>query len=257
MLRERSVLPLDSGNAEQWASSLEVHIVPRTDLFYRRGRTLAEEVYGQVWGTPSLIDGNHYGAIVTCGDVPIGNVNIQTKNGDDDLLKSEMLFGRHHWHPDIRDGSSCIAEISGLAIATDVPNHLRRPAMMMLILGLQMLSRSFGIRHYVTIQRASLIRVLTSSLQLPFQRNERIVRPIAETPRDRYWSEGPSPRLYYLDLTSAQAIDSCASFFCYLSASGWQTAFYPRINNGLDTSFSAFRRAWQDDDEFVPDAAQA
>ncbi|MEM6445610.1 MAG: hypothetical protein AAF704_03480 [Cyanobacteria bacterium P01_D01_bin.123] len=243
-------MSLPNNQTSGWAASLEVHIVPRADLFYRRGRTLAQEVYNEVWGTDALIDGNQYGAIVTCGGIPIGNVNIQTKRDESDLLKSENLYGCNHWHPEIRDCAEAIAEISGLAISVDVPQHLRRPAMMMLILGLQMLSRSLDIRHYVTIQRDSLIRVLTSSLQLPFRRNERIVTPVAETPSDRYWCDGQVPRLYYLELASSQAIDACASFFCYLSAAGWQMAFYPRINSSLNTaSFSKFRRSWQDESD--------
>ncbi|MEO1132392.1 MAG: hypothetical protein AAFX40_06745 [Cyanobacteria bacterium J06639_1] len=217
--------------------------MPRDDVFYKRGRALAESVYRQVWGTDALVDGNHYGAIVTWGDIAIGNVNIQTRRSDRELLKSEQLYGCCHWSPEVGECPARIAEISGLAIGTDVPMALRRPAMMMLILGLQMLSRSFGIRHYVTIQRPSLIRMLTRSLRLPFQRNDRIVRPVGETPRDRYWQDGQMPRLYYLDLASPQAVDVCTSFFCYLSTAGWHTAFYPRVGS-TDEGFSAFRRAW-------------
>ncbi len=56
---------------------MEIHIVDKSDIFYKKGRQLASDAYRQVWNTENLIDGNDYGVIISHQGKVIGNINIQ------------------------------------------------------------------------------------------------------------------------------------------------------------------------------------
>jgi hypothetical protein len=221
---------------------MEVHLVDKNDIFYKKGRLLAEEVYRKVWNTEHLIDGNDYAVVISRQGSVVGNMNIQLRSGRKSL-KSETFFGGEHWQNYFPGSPASVAELSALAIDQKLPPEIRRPIMMMLILGTQILSRALDVQFYVTIQHEFLMRILTKSLQLPFFRNESLTRPQGQLPNDDYWNRGELPRLYYLDTKNGDAINTCASFFCYLHVSGIQTSFLPRIKKN-DMPFSAFRKNW-------------
>lgn len=75
---------------------MEIHIVDKSDIFYKKGRQLASDAYRQVWNTENLIDGNDYGVIISHQGKVIGNINIQIRQGNKPL-KSEAFFGKEHW----------------------------------------------------------------------------------------------------------------------------------------------------------------
>ncbi|OKH23732.1 hypothetical protein NIES593_08685 [Hydrococcus rivularis NIES-593] len=221
---------------------VEIHLVDKNDIFYKKGRLLAEEVYRKVWNTEHLIDGNDYAVVVSRQGSVVGNMNVQLRS-EQKSLKSETFFGREHWQDYFFGAPTNVAELSALALDQELPSEIRRPIMMMLILGTQILSRALDIQFYVTIQHEFLMRILTKSLQLPFFRNENLTRPQGKLPSDNYWNREELPRLYYLDTKDGNAINTCASFFCYLHVSGIQTTFLPRIKKN-NMSFSAFRKNW-------------
>jgi hypothetical protein len=221
---------------------MEVHIVDKNDIFYKKGRVLAEEVYRKVWKTEHLIDGNDYAIVISQNGSVVGNINLQLRS-DKRLLKSEIFFGREHWQNHFQGAPVNVAELSGLALSDDLQSEIRRPIMMMLILGTQILSRALDIQFYATIQHDFLMRILTKSLQLPFFRNDNSSLPQGKVPDDLYWNRQESPKLYYLDTKNNEAISACASFFSYLHIAGIQTSFLPRIKTN-NIPFSTFRKNW-------------
>jgi hypothetical protein len=229
-------------NCNSLADRMEIHLVDKNDIFYRKGRVLAEEVYRDVWKTENLIDGNDYAIVVSRNGAVVGNLNLQLRAGRK-ALKSELFFGTEHWSECFKGSSSCVAELSALALSQDLPSEIRRPIMMSLILGSQVLSRALNIQFYVTIQHEFLMRILTKSLQLPFFRNEKLTAPQGELPDDLYWNRGEFPRIFYLDTKDSEAINTCASFFSYLNVAGIQTSFLPRIKKS-DLPFSTFWKNW-------------
>ena len=226
------------------SSLLEVHLVHKGDIFYAKGRKLAENVYRQIWGTENLIDGNDYGIVVSHDGKVLGNMNIQLRKPEK-LLKSESFFCREHWQQYFSATNTNIAEASALAIDRDTPTNLRRPIMMMLMTGLQTFCRLEGIKYLVTIQHDYLIRILTKSLHLPFFPNQMVKKPQAEIPQDSYWQREKLPSIYYSEPLGAGFTDACSSFFFYLSMSGIQTAFYPRVKKNNKLHFSTFRKNWE------------
>lgn len=146
---------------------MEVHIVDKNDIFYKKGRVLAEEVYRKVWKTEHLIDGNDYAIVISQNGSVVGNINLQLRS-EKRLLKSEIFFGQEHWQNYFPGSPTNVAELSGLALSDELQSEIRRPIMMMLILGTQILSRALDIQFYATIQHDFLMRILTKSLQLPF-----------------------------------------------------------------------------------------
>jgi hypothetical protein len=221
---------------------MEVHIVDKNDIFYRKGRVLAEEVYRQVWKTEHLIDGNDYAIVVSQNGSVVGNINLQLRS-EKRLLKSEIFFNPEHWHNYFQGSPINVAELSALALSDDLESEIRRPIMMMLILGTQILSRALDIQFYATIQHDFLMRILTKSLQLPFFRNENSSLPQGQVPNDLYWNRQEPPKLYYLDPKNSEVINACTLFFSYLHVTGIQTSFLPRIKTN-NISFSTFKKNW-------------
>ncbi|MGB5596094.1 MAG: hypothetical protein WBM32_20995 [Crocosphaera sp.] len=228
-------------------SSMEVHLVDKNDIFYKKGRVLAEDIYRTVWNTENLIDGNDYGVVVMHNNDIVGNMNLQVKqNGKS--LKSEIFFGEKHWQPYWGDfvTSTNIAEVSALAIDDDIAKEIRRPVMMMLILGMQNLCRLQNIEYLVTIQHEFLIRILRKTLDLPFWRNESVTIPKENLPKDDYWNRHQHPGLYYLEPLSFAVTDACYSFLSYLTSSGIQTSLIPRPNlTHGEKTYNQFRRSWK------------
>jgi hypothetical protein len=224
-------------------SPMDIHIVDKQDIFYRKGRNLAEQAYRRTWNTEQLIDGNDYAVVVSHNGDVIGNMNLQLRS-ESKPLKSEIFFGWKHWHGYFNPSSSNVAELSALAIAHDLPSELSRPVMMMLILGIQSLCRLKNINLLVTVQHEFLIRVLKQSLCLPFLRNENIRTPHGTLPDDDYWNQKQPPRLYYLEPNHHQTIETCSSFLCYLNVAGVNTRFLPRVTHESLT-YTAFRKSWQ------------
>lgn len=192
-------------------SSMEVHLVDKNDIFYKKGRVLAEDVYRQVWNTEQLIDGNDYAIVVSRHGSVVGNINLQLR-AENKLLKSEIFFGQEHWQEYYQGSPVHVGEVSALALSDDLPSEVRRPIMMMLILGIQILSRYEGIKFLVTVQHEFLIRVLSKSLHLPFFCNEIVKTPQGKLPSDKYWERKELPRIYYLEPNSNQTVDTCTSF---------------------------------------------
>ena len=222
-------------------ASIETHLVEREDIFYTKGRNLAKAVYKDVWNTDNLVDGNDYGIVVACNGEVLGNANIQLKKPGK-LLKSETFFGESHWDAYF-DSDLEIAEISALVVSQDAPADMRRPIMMMLIVGIQNICRIKNIKMIATVQHDYLIRILTKSLQLPFFRNQMIQEPQAtKLPNDDYWKRVKPPALYYLDPLGNEGTQACYSFLNYLSMTGTQTTFYPRLKRNQKVSYAAFSK---------------
>lgn len=221
--------------------SMEVHIVDKQDLFYKKGRVLAEHAYRRTWNTENLIDGNDYAVVVSKGGKTIGNMNLQLRS-EEKFLKSEKFFGKEHWQNYFHPYPTGVAEISALAISHELPSQISRPVMMLLILGISSLCRLKEISLLTTVQHEFLIRVLKQNLQMPFIRNEKVKTPNGELPNDNYWNHKNPPKLYYLDTDSQQAVASCASFFWYLNSVGIHTTFLPRVQTE-DLSYTTFRKS--------------
>jgi hypothetical protein len=229
---------------------IEVHIVDRNDLLYAKGRTLAKQVYRQVWETENLIDNNDYGIVISTQGSVIGNINVQIRKANS-LLKSEVFFGQEHWHHYFQTDPTAVAEISGLAIAEDLASDLRRPVMMLLIFGMYMLYRPLGVKYAVTIQHKFLMRILTKSLFLNFFRNEIITSPQEEKiPDDCYWNRAEPPQLYYIASDTLEVAESCYSFFFYLNMIGLRTTFFPRALKTSNLSYASFWESFQQDKGF-------
>lgn len=229
-------------NSRALEKTIQVHLVEKGDIFYTKGRNLAKEVYRQVWHTENLIDGNDYGVIISHNGVIVGNMNLQLRQSNKPL-KSEIFFGKEHWQQYQKNYQYNLAEVSALAIAQDVPSELRKPIMMMLIVGIQNFCRLANINFLVTVQHKSLIRILTKSLDLPFYINEFIDTPLETIPNDLYWNREESPRIFYLEPLSFPVIDACYSFFTFLNILGFQTSFLSRINtSNLNLTYSHFRK---------------
>jgi hypothetical protein len=221
-------------------ASIETHLVEREDIFYTKGRNLAKTVYKDVWNTEDLVDGNDYGIVVACNGEILGNANIQLKKPEKPL-KSETFFGESHWNDYFEASNSEIAEISALVVSQDAPAEMRRPIMMMLIVGIQNICRIKGIKMIATVQHDYLIRILTKSLKLPFFQNQVIQEPkSSKLPNDNYWKRVKPPALYYLDPLGNEGTQACYSFLNYLSMTGTQTALYPRLKHNQKVSYASF-----------------
>ena len=242
MQKQLTLNSIDTNNETQLGvrAALETHIVEREDIFYTKGRNLAKAVYREVWNTDNLVDGNDYGIIVAYNGKVLGNANIQLKKPGK-LLKSEMFFGESHWEDYFEASDFEIAEISALAVSQEAPAEMRRPIMMMLIVGIQNLCRMTGVKQIATVQHDYLIRILTKALNLPFYRNEKIEQPqTTNLPNDDYWKRVKPPALYYLDPLGNEGTAACYSFLNYINMSGTQTSFYPRLKNVQKLSYAAF-----------------
>lgn len=221
------------------APLMEVHIVDINDIFYKKGRILAENVYRQVWNTENLIDGNDYAVVVSLQGEVIGNMNLQVKSSEK-LLKSETFFGQEHWKDYFCDSDASIAELSALAISRSVSQEISQYTMMSLIAGMNNLCRLKNIKLLVTVQHQCLIRMLTKRLNLPFVKNPRVTIPQESVPDDDYWKTDKHPGLYYLNTLSSSAIESAYSILTYLTLTGIPTAFFPRVQK-TDLCYSTFR----------------
>jgi len=222
------------------ASKMDVHIVNQNDIFYKKGRILANEVYNQVWGTEKLIDDNDYAVVIMNQGKVVGNINIELKK-EGKLIKSEKFFGEKHWECCSDVSSEEIFEISGLSISQDVDSELRQPILMLLVFAKYMLIRSLGRTLGVSIQRKALNRILIKQLHLPLYANPEINEIQGSVPNDNYWQDGENPHLYYLDYTDPQTVESMNSFLFYLNSIGIHTNFMSRFH-GQPTTYAKFRK---------------
>lgn len=221
-------------------SKMDIHLVNQNDIFYKKGRALANQVYNQVWGTEKLIDDNDYGIVITNQGEVVGNLNIELKK-EDKPIKSEKFFGEKHWQCCCDVPNENIFEISGLSIGKDVHPELRQPILMLLMFSKYTLVRSLGKNFGVSVQRKALNRIITKHLHLPFFSNPEITQVQGEVPQDAYWQDGENPQLYYLDYTDPQTIESMNSYLFYLNSVGIQTSFMSRFHP-QPTSYAQFRK---------------
>ena len=231
------------------SSLVEVHIVRKGDNYYSKGRKLAEQVYREIWGTENLLDGNDYGVIVSQNGKVIGNINIQFRRSRN-LLKSEVFFGKKHWQEYSKAHHSQIAELSALALAQDIPKHLRRPTMMTLILGVYLICHAENINFVATVQHDYLIRILSKSLRLPFFRNEYVKHIYGEVPDDKYWNKDKLPRLYYFLPDSIHTINACASFLTRMPKTKIMKSDFPVIKAGSFLDRSTFPENWHKQESY-------
>ncbi|ELR98202.1 hypothetical protein [Gloeocapsa sp. PCC 73106] len=222
------------------SSRMDIHLVNQNDIFYKKGRTLANQVYNQVWGTEKLIDDNDYGIVITNQGEVVGNLNIQLKK-EHKALKSEKFFGQKHWENCCNLSGENIFEISGLSIGKEVHQDLRQPILMLLMFSKYTLVRSLGKTFGVSVQRKALNRIITKHLHLPFFANPEITEVQGEVPQDAYWQDGEQPQLYYLDYTNPGTIESMNSYLFYLNSIGIQTSFMSRFHP-QPTSYAKFRK---------------
>lgn len=219
---------------------MEVHLVNKDDIFYQKGRNLANEVYQQVWGTEKLIDGNNYGIVISYKGQVIGNANLQIRQ-EHQPIKSEHFFGKEHWKAYVDVPYSRVVEMSSLSIAQDLEADLKQPVMMLLIFSTYTLARSLGITFCATIQRKALHRILTKHLHIPFFPNQKLTEIQGEVPNDKYWNSNETPHLYYLDLTAPETLESLNSCFFYINSLGIQTKFLSRFQE-KNSSYAQFRK---------------
>lgn len=223
-----------------FSHKMEVHLVNRADVFYKKGRNLASQVYKKTWGTNKLIDDNNYAIVVTNNHKVVGNLNLEVKENQE-LLKSEKFFGKGHWLNCAEVPDTSVVEISGLSIAKDVPSEMRQPILMILMFAKYTLIRSLGKTFGVSIQRKALHRILTKHLHLPFFLNPQVEEFQGEVPQDAYWRSGEKPRLYYIDYTNTETVETMNSYLFYLSSIGISTEFISRFHP-QPTSYAKFRR---------------
>ncbi len=221
-----------------FSSPIEVHLVDKNDVFYQKGRILAEDVYRQVWNTDHLMDGNDYGAVVVCNNTVIGNMNLQTRNRQN-LLKSEVFFQPKHWEDYLSIPPENIAELSGLSVSQDLPVESRQLVLMILILGASTISHRLEVNVWATVQRKALNRILAKRFRLSFISNTQVIRPQKEVPKDKYWDSSEMPQIHYLDLKNEQNINSFSLFYAYLHLQGINLKFLPRFRS-LSMPFSTF-----------------
>ncbi len=210
-------------------ATFSVHLVKKGDIYYQKGRDLAQDVYRQVWKTERLVDSNDYGIVIEYGDQILGNMNIQLRQ-EDNLLKSEVFFKPEHWKGYFDASPMETVEISGIAIAQDTPSEIRQLVMMLLLHGGWTITRSLGIRFWSTIQHRMLYLMLTRRLGLSFLPNEGVTCPSAQIPSDDYWQGAEPPRIYYLDLENFQTLQTFNLFFCYLMVEN-NIQFLPRFQS--------------------------
>lgn len=222
---------------------IRIGIVAKEQEIYIQGRNLANEMYAKIWDTKSLIDDNDFGIVVFCSGQVVGNVNLQIKHSESNLLHSEIFFTQKHWQQYLDIPNGQLAEISGLCVSDTVPQSLSRPIIMGLVLGLHLLHNSLQIRYLTTVQHEYLIRVLCKSLNLPFFCNETITYPQGQVPDDGYWKRDKSPRIYYIDGYSADTIKAVSSLFCYLNMVGYQIHVEQKISP-VNLSYTYFWSKW-------------
>mgnify|MGYP005838227085 CR=1 FL=1 len=225
----------------EFQTKMDVHLVNHNDIFYKKGRLLADEVYNRVWGTDKLIDDNDYGIVIINKGKVVGNLNIELKK-EDKPIKSEKFFGTQHWGCCAEISNDEVFEISGLSISQDVPKELRQPILMLLMFSKYLLTRSLGKKFGVSVQRKALNRILIKHLHLPFYPNPEVKEIQGNVPQDNYWQDGEQPSLYYLDYTDAQTVESMNSYLFYLNSIGIQTNFMSRFHP-QPTSYAKFRKS--------------
>lgn len=221
-----------------FSSPIEVHLVDKDDIFYQKGRILAEDVYRQIWKTDHLIDGNDYAALVVCNNTVLGNMNLQTRNSRN-LLKSEVFFQKKHWEDYLSVPAENIAELSGLSVSQELPVEYRQLVLMILILGASTISHSLEVDVWATVQRKALNRILAKRFRLSFISNTKVIRPQKEVPKDKYWNSSEMPQIHYLDLKKSQNINAFGLFYAYLHLQGINLKFLPRFRS-LSMPFSTF-----------------
>lgn len=226
--------------ADESLSSLQVHLVSCDDIFYIKGRILSKTVYKEVWSTENLVDKNDYGVVVATnkGEI-LGNVNLQLRK--EKLLNSEVFFEKCHWKNYFEVPSENIAEISGFALDKNTPINLRKPVMMLAIVGLQNLCRLKKIQKLVTVQHDYLVRILTKSLKLPLLKNEIVNSLSFSIPNDDYWKRNKAPAIYYLEPFSSYVSETCYSYLSFLNlVLKIETTFNLRIQIESQTTYSSF-----------------
>lgn len=220
---------------------MDVHLVGQNDIFYKKGRQLANQVYNQVWGTENLIDDNDYGVVIVNQGEVVGNFNLELKK-EGKPIKSEKFFGSKHWECCTDVSCDQVAEISGLAIGKNVPSELREPILMLLVFSNYALGRSLGRSFGVSVQRKALNRILTKQLHIPFFHNPKVKEIQGTVPQDNYWQDGEQPTLCYLDSTNRETTETMNSYLVYLNSIGIQTNFMSRYHP-QPTSYAQFRKS--------------
>ncbi len=210
------------------SSPIEVHLVDKNDVFYHKGRILAEDVYRQVWNTENLVDGNDYGIVVVSNNTVVGNVNLQLKNSQTPL-KSETFFREKHWEYYFNTSSERIAELSGLSASQEISPEARKIVSIILFLGLHISCKSLGIDLLVTVQRKALNRILSKRFNFIFVTNQHIITPQKQVPNDKYWKSSEMPQLHYLNVKSTHNINSMNRSSHYLDLKGIDVEFLPRL----------------------------
>ena len=233
------IRPNKTFSDELLLSAIEVHLVDKNDVFYKKGRILAEDTYRQIWNTDHLMDGNDYAVVAIANGTVIGNVNLQMKKNQKKLLKSEIFFKSEHWESYFSKSSEKITEISGLSVSQDLPLESRQLVIMLLFLGTSMISQILGIDLWVTVQRKALNRILAKQLRLSFVTNKTVVTPQKEVPKDNYWNSSELPQIYYLDLKDSQNVNAFTLFYSYLHVMGVRWQFLSRFQSN-PLPFSAF-----------------
>lgn len=220
------------------SSPIEVHLVDKNDVFYHKGRILAEDVYRQVWKTENLVDGNDYGIVVVSNNTVVGNVNLQVKDHQEPL-KSETFFKEKHWEYYFDRSSERIAELSGLSASQDISPEARKVVSMILFLGLHISCQSLGLDLLVTVQRKALNRILSKRFNFLFVTNQHIIRPQQQVPNDKYWKSSEIPQLHYFDVKHPQNVNSLSLSYAYLHLKGLNVKFLPRFRSS-SMSYSTF-----------------
>lgn len=195
--------------------SFQVYLVRKEDIYYQKGRVLAQQVYNSVWNTEYLVDNNDYAVVVEYNNRIVGNMNIQLRR-EDNQIKSEIFFQPEHWQHYFDIPATKTVEISGLAIAEDTPSEIRQSVLMLLLHGGFIMTKSLGIRCWSTIQHKMLYLLITRRLGLPFLANEKIIHPSPNVPNDDYWQGSKRPGIYYLNLDDYQTSHIFNLFFCHL-----------------------------------------
>lgn len=233
------VVLLDNSTVNHvFSSPIEVHLVDKNDVFYQKGRILAENVYRQVWNTENLVDGNDYAVVVVSEDRVIGNFNIEIRRPNKHL-KSEVFFKSDHWDSYFSGSYDRVAELSGLSVSQALPIEARQFILMILFFGTYTICQILGIDFWVTVQRKALNRILTKRLRLGFFPNEFVMKPQKEVPNDNYWNSSELPKIYYLDLKDSENINAFSLFSPYLSLMGVRWKFLSRFQSD-SLPFSTF-----------------
>ncbi|KAF0191210.1 MAG: hypothetical protein FD165_1980 [Gammaproteobacteria bacterium] len=202
-------LTQESGN------KVQIHIVePGTPLF-QQGRALAKSAYYDIWGTKKMSDDYDAGIVIVADGEVVANLNIRLRDNHR-LLPSERFFRPKHWQ-DYFDGNPLkVAEMCSLAVDKHCNGPVRAVAFAGLIIGSHIIANAHGLDLYTTVQRDFLIKRLQKAYQYKFIANEVIKEPCADVPDDRYWSQNPLPRLYYVYPQDMQTVMASFRLICSL-----------------------------------------